>query len=91
THFSLLATIENIFGLSSMGRNDSRSAAMSDMFASGSSDVAQSNSSSSSISSSTKSGVITPAQSAEILIFVALVASVIVLSIVKRNPFSRYL
>jgi len=91
THFSLLATIENIFGLSSMGRNDSRSAAMSDMFTDGSSDVAQSNSSSSSISSSTKSGVITPAQSAEILIVVALVASVIVLSIVKRNPFSRYL
>ncbi|MHB2035922.1 MAG: alkaline phosphatase family protein [Nitrososphaerales archaeon] len=85
THFSLLATIENIFGLSSMGRNDSKSAAMSDMFASGSSDVTQSNSSSASMSSSTKSGAITPAQSAEILIVVALVASVIVLSVVKRK------
>jgi len=68
-----------------MGRNDSKSAAMNNMYASGSLGATQSNSSSSSISSSTKSGAITPAQSVEILVVVAFVASVIALSIVKRE------
>ena len=92
THFSLLATVENIFGLGNLGKNDAISSTMSDLFAQPS--EVQSNSSSSSYSQTYTSSTIQlrqypPQTDAVILIVTILVLSLIAVLAVMRKRLRR--
>jgi len=91
THFSLLATVENIFGLATLGKNDTTSPAMTEIFApsytKSGSETNQSYSNTTSSATIAESIEITPVQTAEILIIIAVIAGAILLDIVKKTHF----
>ena len=91
SHFSLLATVENIFGLGSLGRNDTTAAVMTDLFATPSATQSTTSPSSSTftqptVTSTSQTKTIWTGESVVVAVAVSIFSMIAVLTIlVKRH------